>query len=1224
MRLLSTPAVVLAAGIAFAGLHVPDHAVTPPAAGVTVESWSGLTLVRALELDEIGFSGPTGLDWNERLGALVATESTQGHSRVTAFTGDENLIGRVRLGGDVVAEGVVVDPGSGRSTVLAESGSVSVDSGSLRRDEPSFQSSALPDLPDPEGLTYDGNGELVVLDDGALVRMGDDGAVDRTRVDVPASHQLRGLTTHPQRPGLFTIDVTSQELLALDGDGTVRIAYAADEVELIDVQDIAFAPSGDPTDHASVQGLFIADAGKPGAVGVVLETTLEQYGLAASHTIDASDVRVVATSSYNPPSPDPSGVAYLSGRDRLFISDGEVDEMGIFRNVNLYQTTRAGALDTTGVTLPWSAEPVGVGYNPGNNHLFLSDDDPNDVFELTAGNDGRFGTSDDTRTTFNVESQVTDPEGIDYDAATNSLWYAGGEASDLHRQQAGSDGRFGTSDDAWTHWNSGLFGMRDPEGLGVDSARGTILILDDGTQTIYEVDRNAALLNTIDISAAGADAAAGLAVGPSTSGTGRSFYVVARGVDNNSDPNENDGRLYEITSPLPSGGGGEPVNQAPAVDAGDDRTVTLPDTVTMAATVTDDDGPDPVTTTWTVASGPGPVTFSPSDQVEDPTASFTTAGTYVLRLTADDGAAVVADDVVVQVAPVGGALTTEARTAANSDDVEESVGTGSVELSSSDLELTTDGNTQQVVGVRFPGVQVPAGATITNAYVQFRTDETSTGASSLTIRAESSDNAATYAAVARSVTSRATTSAGVSWSPPDWTAVGEAAAAQRTPNLSALVQAVVNRAGWTQGNAMALQISGTGRRTAEAFEGGANFAPLLHVEYSTGSGGGGSTNQAPTVSAGADQTITLPATASLDGTVQDSDGLPTGGTLSSTWSMVTGPATGTVTFADASAADTTASFSAAGQYQLRLSATDGDLSAQDEVTVTVNPAGTGEPTNQPPTVNAGPDQTITLPATATMAATVTDDGPTGNLVYTWTQVSGQGTVTFTPNAGVEDPTATFSAAGTYDLQLTASDGVLGASDSVRVVVNPADTGGGGSAQTLELRVAAGSDDAEQSLRSGKNQLGSDDLELGADGNTPQLIGVRFANLAIPKGATITNAYVQFRVDGVSTAATSLTIRAEDADNTPTYTTTANNVSSRAVTGSSLGWVPAPWETIGASGAAQRTPDLKTLVQAVVNRAGWASGNAIAFQFSGTGMRKAVAFEGGANIAPLLHIEYTVG
>ena len=50
-------------------------------------------------------------------------------------------------------------------------------------------------------------------------------------------------------------------------------------------------------------------------------------------------------------------------------------------------------------------------------------------------------------------------------------------------------------------------------------------------------------------------------------------------------------------------------------------------------------------------------------------------------------------------------------------------------------------------------------------------------------------------------------------------------------------RSVVGRSGWAQGNALALQFSGTGRRTAEAFESGAATAPRLHVEFTTGSSG---------------------------------------------------------------------------------------------------------------------------------------------------------------------------------------------------------------------------------------------------------------------------------------------------------------------------------------------------------------------------------------------------
>ncbi|HSV37958.1 MAG TPA: hypothetical protein VLI04_04285, partial [Nocardioidaceae bacterium] len=378
-------------------------------------------------------------------------------------------------------------------------------------------------------------------------------------------------------------------------------------------------------------------------------------------------------------------------------------------------------------------------------------------------------------------------------------------------------------------------------------------------------------------------------------------------------------------------------------------------------------------------------------------------------------------------------------------------------------------------------------------------------------------------------------------------------------------------------------------------------------------------NTAPVVNAGSDQQITLPAGAVMAATVTD-DGLPTG-TLTHSWTQVSGP--GTATFLPSPAVeDPTVSFSVDGTYELRLEVGDGALSGSDTVTVIVNP-DTGGPTNVAPTVSAGTDWEITLPGAAGLDGTVTDDGlpaPPGAVTTSWTTDSGPGAVSFVDASSV-DTTATFSAAGNYVLRLTANDGALSASDTVAVVVHPA---GGGVPQTLEVRVATGSDDAEQSVRSGKTALTSADLEITTDGNTVQLVGVRFVGLGIPQGATITNAYVQFRVDTVSTVATSVTIRAENADSTPTYVSVNNNLGLRALTTASVGWVPAPWQTAGASGEAQRTPDLKTLVQAVVNRSGWATGNAMAFQLSGTGMRTAESFEGGAAFAPLLHVEYTIG
>ena len=95
-------------------------------------------------------------------------------------------------------------------------------------------------------------------------------------------------------------------------------------------------------------------------------------------------------------------------------------------------------------------------------------------------------------------------------------------------------------------------------------------------------------------------------------------------------------------------------------------------------------------------------------------------------------------------------------------------------------------------------------------------------------------------------------------------------------------------------------------------------------------------NVAPTANAGSNQTIVLPASVTLQGSASD-DGLPNPpGAVTYSWSVISGP--GTVTFANANAPDTTASFSVDGDYNLRLTVNDSALTDTDDVTISVGPA----------------------------------------------------------------------------------------------------------------------------------------------------------------------------------------------------------------------------------------------------------------------------------------------
>ncbi len=173
----------------------------------------------------------------------------------------------------------------------------------------------------------------------------------------------------------------------------------------------------------------------------------------------------------------------------------------------------------------------------------------------------------------------------------------------------------------------------------------------------------------------------------------------------------------------------------------------------------------------------------------------------------------------------------DVRVASSSDDAEERMITSNVDLNSTDLELVEDFGFTQMVGMRFTNITVPNGATISNAWIQFQTDETSAGGISLSIQGEAADDATTFVDASDNISSRPLTTAAVPWSPGPWNSVGEAGPKQQTPDISSLIQEIVNRPGWTPGNALVVIISGSGKRVAESFDGDPGAAPLLHIEF---------------------------------------------------------------------------------------------------------------------------------------------------------------------------------------------------------------------------------------------------------------------------------------------------------------------------------------------------------------------------------------------------------
>ncbi|MHC4511892.1 MAG: hypothetical protein ACYTAO_23595 [Planctomycetota bacterium] len=188
----------------------------------------------------------------------------------------------------------------------------------------------------------------------------------------------------------------------------------------------------------------------------------------------------------------------------------------------------------------------------------------------------------------------------------------------------------------------------------------------------------------------------------------------------------------------------------------------------------------------------------------------------------------------------------------------------------------------------------------------------------------------------------------------------------------------------------------------------------------------------------------------------------------------------------------------------------------------------------------------------------------------------------------------------------------------------------------EWRIAAGTDDAEEHvLDSGTMAaLDSSDLELGHEGaasaTSLQTVGCRWVGVPIPKGATITEAWVQFSADDINNPYhvpdVSVIIAGELSASPGTFSSTAGDISSRPMTTAQVVWDIPQWMTTHAMGPEERTPDISSIIQEIVNQPGWA-GQAIVLTFRDNpakpsqGTREAESFDGIAAEAPLLHISY---
>ena len=176
----------------------------------------------------------------------------------------------------------------------------------------------------------------------------------------------------------------------------------------------------------------------------------------------------------------------------------------------------------------------------------------------------------------------------------------------------------------------------------------------------------------------------------------------------------------------------------------------------------------------------------------------------------------------------------------------------------------------------------------------------------------------------------------------------------------------------------------------------------------------------------------------------------------------------------------------------------------------------------------------------------------------------------------------------------------------------------------ESRVSSGNDDAEEDVNGGGIDLTSSDLEIFNDGGL-QVIGLRFVDIPIPKGAIVDNAFVEFTCDETvgGTQPVSVLIAGELSPDTVTFSNATNDITNRPTTTANVVWAPENWTE---EGQTARSLDITSIIQEIIDQNGWALGNALVLILRDNpdnpseGVRIAESASDPSG-APLLHIEF---
>ena len=276
---------------------------------------------------------------------------------------------------------------------------------------------------------------------------------------------------------------------------------------------------------------------------------------ASSGVQQAQLEHVFATSNWSKPSTDPSGLAYFPGRKALIVVDSEVEETSHYGNANMWFWKPGVRVIKALKTTAYSMEPTDIAIAAGGKTLYVTDDSADRVFAVRKGPDERWGTADDNVLELMSRNfQSRDPAGVGFGA--KSLFVTDGDntTSDhrVYRLRPGQngviDGAAPQGDDFVTFFDTLPLGITKPSDIVFQPGTRHLFIVSADEDIIAEATLKGALVATYDMSHTALISAAGIAFAPSSDDPQvMHLYVADRGKDNDQDPAENDGRVFEFS-----------------------------------------------------------------------------------------------------------------------------------------------------------------------------------------------------------------------------------------------------------------------------------------------------------------------------------------------------------------------------------------------------------------------------------------------------------------------------------------------------------------------------------------------------------------------------------------------------------------------------------------------------------------------------------------------------